>query len=360
MKTLRVEIPKAVWLVAALVGFASIPLFFLPSKPMLPVYQGDTLSQWIVKLDQAADVHPARYQEVAAAQGAIRAIGTNALPFALSNLRARVTLTDELASWLSRYAPFRKLKPKNVADQWALGVQLLDILGPIAKPCLPELIAEATNNPGFSEDALMAVGPAALPALTNFLQTTQFPEKVQFIKALTKAVGWRIKRDDATVALPFLIASIHSTNHDVSASSAEAVGVIHLQPELCMPLLVEGLSDTNPEYRSVWIRSLGEFGEAASPYANKIAVAYADLDPLVRWAVCGALGNLHSAATISVPVLICGLQDATPMVRFQAAQALGKFGPRATNATATLEQSCSDADEAVRFAATQSLKSIRR
>ena len=65
------------------------------------------------KHDQAADFHPARYQDVLAAQSAIRAIGTNALPFALSNLRARVTLTDELTGWLSKFAPFRSPSPKT-------------------------------------------------------------------------------------------------------------------------------------------------------------------------------------------------------------------------------------------------------
>ena len=87
-------------------------------------------------------------------------------------------------------------------------------------PCLPELIVEATNNPGYSEDALMAVGPAALHALTNSLQTTPFPEKGRFVNAFTKALDWRIKRDEAAVALPFLIAIVNSTNRDVSAVEA--------------------------------------------------------------------------------------------------------------------------------------------
>jgi len=43
-----------------------------------------------------------------------------------------------------------------------------------------------------------------------------------------------------------------------------------------VPLLVEGLADSNPNVRNACIVALGRFGEAASPHAEKIVSAYSE------------------------------------------------------------------------------------
>jgi len=188
------------------------------AAPKEPIYQGQTLSQWIVQLDQAVDRGQGELA-VEEAQSAIRAIGTNALPYALANLHARATLGDQAIQWLAKRAPFLKLHPKNVAEQWALGVQILDILGPTAKSCLPELIAEATNNPGYSEEAMLAVGAAAVPAFTNLVLTTRSPETAILIRAFASTIS-RGQLKSAEAAPGLLILRELSKSKDRGAAQA--------------------------------------------------------------------------------------------------------------------------------------------
>ncbi len=208
-----------------LAGLLALWVVAIQSTHKVPVYQGKTLYEWILVLDQAADLHPANFDQVTAAKFAIRAIGTNALPFVMADLHAHATLNDRLAGWLANHAPFLKLHRANIIDAWSRGVQVLDILGPISEPCLAQLIAEATNNPGYSEEAMLAVGPAALPAFTNLLQSSQYPEAGYLIRALIRTVNnGQIKRSEATVALPCLTAAVR---FKVAASAAaEAIATI--------------------------------------------------------------------------------------------------------------------------------------
>jgi hypothetical protein len=199
----------------------------LKPVPNMPVYQGKTLYEWITVLDQAAELHPANYQEVDTARAAIRAIGTNVLPFAMDDLHARITMADRVTAWLAQHATFLNIRHKNVAERWAVGVQILDLLGPIAKPCLPQLIAEATNHPGYSEEAMLAVGVAALPAFTNLLRTLQYPETGILIKAFTTTVkDGQFTAGEAAAALPCLKEISRSTNRYANQAASEAVRVI--------------------------------------------------------------------------------------------------------------------------------------
>src|ERR1700690_3797097 len=106
MKDVRRSLPFFAWQLMALLACIALVTYILRSPTTeLPVYQGKTLCQWIAELDRAAD-HPTIFQDAEAAQSAIRAIGTNALPFALANLHARVTPADLLTAWLAKHAPF--------------------------------------------------------------------------------------------------------------------------------------------------------------------------------------------------------------------------------------------------------------
>lgn len=222
------ESSKAVWAAVCMTALTAwIAYVLMPPARRLPVYQGKTLYQWIAVLNQAAGVHPAKFQEVSTAQAAIRAIGTNALPFALADLHARVTVADDVTAWLAHHAPFLKLHPKSVSARWALGTQTLDILGPIAKPCLPELIAEATNNPGYSEEAMLAVGAAALPAFTNLLRASQFPEREILIRAFAQTVrDGQLSRTEAAAVLPLLTEASRSTDRAEARAAIAAMSAI--------------------------------------------------------------------------------------------------------------------------------------
>jgi HEAT repeat protein len=171
------------------------------------------------------------------------------------------------------------------------------------------------------------------------------------------------------------------------------MGVIHQQPEVCVPLFVEGFSEPSLDLLPDCIEALGGFGQATSKYVDKIAEAYDNTNESVREAVCKTLWRVHDKDSVAVPVLIRGLQDRNPQVqessalglgrlaalpelaipalekslqnpssmcRWSSAQALGQFGPRAANSIPVLEKCCSDRDPMVRDAAANALRAIRQ
>ncbi|HEY3853558.1 MAG TPA: hypothetical protein VGO67_04100 [Verrucomicrobiae bacterium] len=221
----RHHAPYAVWLaLAVLAGTVTFILAFQTSHPRLPVYQGRNLYEWIALLDKAADLHPADFEAAAAAQSAIRAIGTNAIPFAMANLDTRVTGIDLLLGWLAKHARFVNVQRRDVSERWKLGAQILDILGPINEPYLPQLIARATNNPGYSEEAMLAVGEAALPAFTNLVRKTQFPETGILIRTFTRTYFFSgLKPGSAAVVLPCLTDMAQSKDPDAARAASEAI-----------------------------------------------------------------------------------------------------------------------------------------
>src|SRR4029077_12133133 len=119
---------------------------------------------------------------------AIRAIGTNALPFVMADIRARVTIKVRINNWLAPRVRFLKLKPVKIEDRWIRAIRALEALGPIAKPCLPELIALTHKRIGYTEDALMAVGADALPAFANLLVNSKYPQTGNLIGASANSV----------------------------------------------------------------------------------------------------------------------------------------------------------------------------
>lgn len=288
--------------------------------------------------------------------------------------------------------PDRQFCIHSVSPLTIRGIRALEVLGPMAKAYLPQLVTLVSNSTGYSESALLAVGPHALPAFTNLLAKSKFPQTGNLIGAFADAVyAERIKPEQASVAVPYLVQVFRSADPHGRWYAAGALGAVHHDPELCVPLLIDGLTDSTPSVRESCVESLGRFGEAASTHAGKLAAVFDQIDPLTRRAICGALANFHSEGAIAVPVLVRGLRDpdenvrvwaatglgqlasipeqAVPalvqavddpsrIVRTMAAQALGQFGKRATNALPVLAQRCSDPDVSVRNAATNALRRI--
>lgn len=383
------------WVMAVVaVGLLVLICASVPLGPKLPVVQGKSLYTWTAELAQArqnyGDLN--RWKKIQAATEANRAMGTNALPFVMADIQAHATVRDRVINWLAPRLRFLKLQPRKVEDRWVRGIRALEVLGPLGKPCLPQLVTLVSNSTGYSEGALMALGPAALPVFTNFLSKSKFPQTGNLIGAFANAVyADRIKPEEAGGALPYLVQVFRSTGIHGRWYAASALGAIHQEPDLCVPLLIEGLTNATPSVRESCVESLGRFGEAASAHAAQLADIFDQTDPLTRRAICGALASFHSAAAIGVPVLIRALRDpdvnvriwaatglgqlarlpdqAVPalagavddpnaIVRTMAVQSLGQFGMRTTNVLSILDQKCADPDPAVRNAATNALSRI--
>jgi hypothetical protein len=384
------------FLLAGLIVLVSFGYFLSYSTSKLPVYGGKTFYQWATELQKAQANYsdPKRWETVEATSAAIRAIGTNALPFVMADLRAQPSLKERLLAWLAPRAKFLKLKPLSASDRWVRGIRALEVLGPLAKGNLPELVTMASLSTGYSEGALMAIGPDAIPAFTNLLAVSTFPRTGNLIGAFANSVyADRIKPEQAAVTLPYLVKVFQSADSHGRWYAASALGAVHQDPDLCVPLLFSGLNDTNSSVRESCVQSLGAFGEAASKHAEKLAQAFDGADALTRRAICSTLGNFRSAGAGSVPVLVRavrdrdesvrvaavvslgqlttapevsvpalseGVHDSSRVVRIMAAQSLGSFGLQASNAIPILERACFDTDDSVRSIATNTLGRIRQ
>ncbi len=384
------------WSLAGMAVLALLAWGGLASRPHVPGYRGKDLYEWSAELRKVEQNYsdPERWKKTEAASAAIRAMGTNALPYVMADLKAHNTVIDEAALWLSKKAPFLKLKTRKVEDRWVRGIAAMKALGPMAKPCLPELVTLTKQRTGYMESALVAVGPDALPAITNLLSTSKFPQSGNLIGALGNAVSaGDIKPEEAAVALPYIVKVFQSTDRHGAWYAASTMGAIHQQPDVCVPLLISGRNDPNTAVREACTRALGEFGdEAAGGQAAQMAAEFDHANPQTRLSICGALAKFKSQAAIGVPVLLKGLQDSdesvrtwsamglgqlnampeqavpaltqaledrSPGVRMMAAQALGQFGRRATNAIPKLEEKHDDPDANVRAVAGGALSRIK-
>ena len=260
----------------------------------VPRYAGRRLYEWIGELQSTdplgkpfpADVVSRREN----AQAAIRRIGTNALPFLMADLQANFTLKDAAYVWLSRL-PFLNVQvPSTVQDRWVRGIRGMEVLGPLAKPWLPELTAMATNSIDTGPWALLAVGSDALPAMTNLLTSSGFPAKLYLIIALEDNVSEdRIKPGEAVAAVPALLNALRSTDSYLWIAAARALGTIHQQPELCIPALADAVPDSSRDLRNECITALGRFGRQATNATPLLERACSDPDESVRTAASNAL-----------------------------------------------------------------------
>lgn len=392
-------IPCRGWIAGLIItGFA---LFLIAGvNQQVPSYQGKSLLQWMEELRSVRsnfDSSPERAARQEAAEAAIRAISTNALVFAWADVSAEPAPQEPPQRQPSINAPSRNTTPLKVEDRWMRGAVTLEVLGPLAKPLLPNLITLASNRmgyaaTGYAERALLAVGPDALPALTNLLATSTYPKTGNLIAALANVVSSnRITPEQADMALPSLVNVWHSTDNHARSYVADAFGAIHQNAGLCVPLLVEGISDPEQNIRMSSIRSLGAFGDAASVHAGKVTEAFDRADSVTRASICNALAGFKSAQEITIPVLIRGLQDTNetvavlaaqalahtrhwpdltlpalskasrdprPIVRMISVQSIGFYRGAAGDEIQTLEQAATDPDASVRNAATNALNWI--
>jgi hypothetical protein len=387
-----------IWLIAAILVVVLLVAFFAALvAPKVPVYQGLTLYAWAENLQKAQQNYsdPERWKKIETASAAIRAIGTNALPFVMADIRVRVTIKDRVNNWLATRLRFLKLQPTKIEDRWIRASRALEALGPIAKPCLPELIALTGKSTGYCEGALMAVGPDALPAFTNLLANSKYPQTGNLIGAMANSVyADHIKPEQAAVTLPYLVQVFLSSDTHGGWYAAQAFGALHQQPELCVPLLVDGLTNSAPTFRAACAQSLGAFGAAAAPHAARLAELFENTDLQTRIAICQSMANFNSAAKIAVPVLTRGLADSNDTVRtisasglgqlghletmpdqtfdaligalddrnatvrLMSVQSLGMIGFRGTNVLSAIQCACMDRDPSVRNAATNALKRL--
>jgi HEAT repeat protein len=267
----------AIWFILG--GYAS---------PGEPVWQGKKLSQWLVECnsDNPRDL-------TASAQKAIRAMGTNILPFLLN----MVATTDssakmKLRAWAGKGSIIRKLTTPTHFNFRISAAAGFEALGKEAAPAVPELIKmlndEQTEYPAVL--ALSAIGPSAVPLLMQTLTNRSAFTRMGALQALSFMHG-------AEEAIPGLLRCLDDPEPAVRGEAAFALGDMRKQPDRVVPKLMERLADTNSSVRADAAVALGLFGAQARMAVPKLMELQNDSSIEVRQQAIAALKKVASVST---------------------------------------------------------------
>jgi len=151
---------------AAVVGLAAYAL-----RQREPVYQGRSLSSWLV--EASAGSWPR--QSGVPGDEAIRQIGTNAFPMITRLMRSQDSALKSKLIHLFYRQSFVRIHITSQRERHMQAIAACYALGPVAKPLVPEL-AKALRHMDvqpFAEQWLGGLGPdaeAAIPALVEILK----------------------------------------------------------------------------------------------------------------------------------------------------------------------------------------------
>jgi len=221
-KVRHVETPRQKWLAFAVVLMVAgaILVTLWKASPDEPAYGGKKLSVWLDEL--SALNSSAQWDPETKQAKAVRAIGTNAIPWLLNEMSAKGSRMQwRLNQLLGRQNVITYRFP-NLDTRLRRAFVGFQALGPIAELATPELLRLVEDKPGWVPGALASIGPAAVPALqqclTNYYsymssvgQITPIPNNT--IAYIYNAIqGGRLSTSHAAIFLPAVRVWSQSTN----------------------------------------------------------------------------------------------------------------------------------------------------
>jgi HEAT repeat protein len=268
------------------------------------------------------------------------------------------------------------IKQLDDQDQWVRiqAAQALGTMGPRAKPAIPALIRTLTsrlpltqpyiggictdwdNAPGKAREALVRIGPAAIPALREALRHEDRLVRVNAAWAL-----WELdKRADVVVPVlkeAFYDKHLYIIDECIRADAAVALGNIGTElPEQILPILLKAIEDEDIVLGAM--KSLRVMGPEVKEAVAKLIAALIDKRKGIGNSARLQLGELGSAA---VPQLLIALTDKNPSMRARAAWTFSGMEPEVgKDAIAALKKAAADPDEEVRKDANFALKQLTK
>jgi hypothetical protein len=134
-----------------------------------PSYQGKRLSEWLDEYNHAGGM-----DKTESASEAIRAMGTNSLPFLLANIKHTYSPLQQTFFKFVRKQHLVKLPFYGKDPYRTTSILAFSALGSNAAPLFPELL-QVSEDPSYNmwgQCALLAIGPAAIPTLAKVCQNT--------------------------------------------------------------------------------------------------------------------------------------------------------------------------------------------
>ncbi len=168
-------------------------------EPPEPVYQGKKLSIWLHPYQAGGMVEdPVDRQIWSDSDEAVRAIGTNAIPFLLQRLRATDSFFSRRLLQLAAKQRFIKIRLTPAWEFRCEAVIAFRVLGASASNAIPEMV-DICNHTRSHEvmthtmEALGNIGPPAVPAVTQFLTNKNRDIRSEATNALGR-IAWDTAR----------------------------------------------------------------------------------------------------------------------------------------------------------------------
>jgi hypothetical protein len=136
--------------------------------PSEPTYDGMRLSAWLDDLSKLDSVQQ-RSKGAQKQIKAIRAIGTNAIPFLLGEYRQKGDAWKWRVNQLLNKQHFIKARFPDPNVRLRRATFGFRALGEIGEPAIPDLLSLVEATPGYVPGALAAIGRPAIPALQRCL-----------------------------------------------------------------------------------------------------------------------------------------------------------------------------------------------
>ena len=160
---------KKRWFIVAglLVAAFICRIVWIMALPSEPAYGGKSLSAWLDELSGLGSLH-SRTQGTAQIQ-AVRAIGTNAIPWLIEDYRHRARVWKWRLNQLLKKQKLVNYRLRDANDRPYRATVGFRALGEMAEPAIPELLALVEACPGYVPGALAGIGRPAVPALQQCL-----------------------------------------------------------------------------------------------------------------------------------------------------------------------------------------------
>ena len=332
-----------------LTAFSAV-VFYIANRE--PSYQERALSSWMRELNPDGEG-----DGVSQAGEAIQQIGTNALPYILSELRRKDSsgklklmewndkLEGRLNHELMRFTPAYERRSTARA---AIG-----LLGTNAAPAIEEISRNLDDRELISESAqaLALIGQPALPTIKSLACSTN--DITRFGCAQTLVLF-----TNAAEVAPILQSLTADAQPEVRALAAFGLGNSVGAPPSNVPLLIQLLNDADKSVQASACHSLGHFSNSAAiivPALSNVLVTAV----LNDFSLCNSASHsLRMIGPASIPTFLSLLSHPDGQLRAIAVRYLGSFPGEATNHVAELLPLLRDRDPRVRNSALMTLRRV--
>lgn len=161
--------------------------WLLVRSPREPSYQGKSLTQWLNEYNRAGSM-----DKTGPISDAIRAMGTNSLPFLLAYINHPDSkLKFKLQKLLRKQ---HLIKPSILgSDYRSVSILALSALGTNAAPLFPDLLklADDPQIHWWGAMSLLAIGPSSIPTLEKVCESTNVQVRTDAVlmMAMLKTMG---------------------------------------------------------------------------------------------------------------------------------------------------------------------------